>query len=435
MVKSSEQGGIAMKTLEVIMDIFALRRQGFSFRSIAHKLGIHRDTVKKYLLDGRTPVEQQRKNHKESILAPFKQTIEDYLQEDNYRSTWLYNLVKKMGYTGGYDTVKNFARSIKRRLQRQAFIRFETIPGFQAQVDWADFQVIEPTGQVFTYYLFIMVLGFSRAIYAELVKSCTMQAFMDAHIRAFKYLGGVSMEILYDNLKHVVIGRKQSKAKFNIEFLHFAHHYGFKPVASPPYSPWVKGKVERPVGYVRENFWRGYHFLNLEAANSDLMSWLSQTANYRIHGTYQQAVNIRWEKESSILNACPAADYDTSLKVYRKVYKDCMISFNASHYQLPADVVGQKVLLKIKDGSIRFYDDQRLLATYEEAPEKGSWVMNTSFTEQLLSNRKKHTADPYVKVKARATRGLVNGSLFPQVTSRPLSFYDQFAQGGASWNN
>ena len=424
-----------MKTMGVIMDIFALRRQGFSFRSIAHKLGIHRDTVKKYLLDGRPPVEQQRKNHKESILAPFKQTIEDYLQEDNYRSTWLYNLVKKMGYTGGYDTVKNFARSIKKRLQRQAFIRFETIPGLQAQVDWADFQVIEPTGQAFTYYLFIIVLGFSRAIYAELVKSCTMQAFMDAHIRAFKYLGGVPMEILYDNLKHVVIGRKQSKAKFNIEFLHFAHHYGFKPVASPPYSPWVKGKVERPVGYVRENFWRGYHFQNLEAANSDLINWLTQTANCRIHGTYKKAVNIRWDEERPILTTCPTSDYDTSLKVYRKVYKDCMISFNASHYQLPADVVGQKVLLKIKDGSIRFYDDQRLLATYEEAPEKGSWVMNTSFTEQLLSNRKKHTANPFVKVKARATRGLVNGSLFPQVISRPLSFYDQFAQGGASWNN
>lgn len=83
MVKSYEQGGIAMKTMEVIMDIFALRRQGFSFRSIAHKLGIHRDTVKKYLLDGRTPVEQQKKNHKKSILATFKQTIEDHLQDDN----------------------------------------------------------------------------------------------------------------------------------------------------------------------------------------------------------------------------------------------------------------------------------------------------------------------------------------------------------------
>jgi transposase len=142
MVKSSEQGGIAMKTLEVQMDIFTLRRQGFSFRSIAHKLGIHRDTVKKYLQENCPPAERRRKNHKESILAPFKQTIEDYLHQDNYRSTWLYNLIKNMGYTGGYDTVKTFVRSIKSRLQRQAFIRFETIPGLQAQVDWADFQVI-----------------------------------------------------------------------------------------------------------------------------------------------------------------------------------------------------------------------------------------------------------------------------------------------------
>ena len=91
-----------------------------------------------------------------------------------------------------------------------------------------------------------------------------------------------------------------------------------------------------------------------------------------------------------------------------------MISYNASHYQLPADVVGQKVLLKVKDGSIRFYDDQRLLATYDEAASKGSWVMNSSFTEQLLKNRKERKANPYVKVKARATRGLVDGSLFPR---------------------
>lgn len=424
-----------MKTWEVQMDIFALRRQGFSFRTIAHKLGIHRETVKKYLQENRPAAENRRTNHKESILAPFQQTIEDFLHQDNYRSTWLYNQIQKMGYSGGYDTVKIFVRSIKSRLQRQAFIRFETIPGFQAQVDWADFQVIQSSGQVLTYYLFIMVLGFSRAIYAELVKSCTMQAFMEAHMRAFQYLGGAPMEILYDNMKHVVIDRRQGKANFNIEFSHFAHHYAFKPLASPPYSPWVKGKVERPVDYIRESFWRGYPFQSLEVTNSDLLDWLNQTANCRIHGTYQQAVNIRWEKERPSLSPCPALGYDTSIKVYRKVYKDCMISYNASHYQLPADVVGQKVLLKVKDGSIRFYDDQRLLATYDEAPGKGSWVMNAPFTEQLLQSRKQHKANPYVKVKARATRGLVDGSLFAQVANRPLSFYDQFAQGGASWNN
>lgn len=424
-----------MKTWEVQMDIFALRRQGFSFRAIAHKLGIHRETVKKYLQENRPAAEYRRTNHKEPILAPFQQTIEDFLHQDNYRSTWLYNKILKMGYSGGYDTVKNFVRSIKSRLQRQAYIRFETIPGFQAQVDWADFQVIQSSGQVLTYYLFIMVLGFSRAIYAELVKSCTMQAFMDAHMRAFQYLGGVPMEILYDNMKHVVIDRRQGKANFNIEFSHFAHHYAYKPIASPPYSPWVKGKVERPVDYIRESFWRGYPFQSLETTNSDLLDWLTQTANCRIHGTYHQAVNIRWEKERPGLSPCPALGYDTSIKVYRKVYKDCMISYNASHYQLPADVVGQKVLLKVKDGSIRFYDDQRLLATYDEAPGKGSWVMNAPFTEQLLQSRKQHKANPYIKVKARATRGLVDGSLFAQVSNRPLSFYDQFAQGGASWNN
>ena len=112
--------------------------------------------------------------------------------------------------------------------------------------------------------MFLMVLGYSRTMYVEFVEECSLETFLDCHIRAFRYLQGVPSEILYDNMKQVVIGRNKGKATLNNEFLlHFAHHYGFTPKACPPYSPWVKGKAERPMDYVRQRFWRGYAYRNL----------------------------------------------------------------------------------------------------------------------------------------------------------------------------
>ena len=396
---------------------------------------MHRETVKKYLQQGGPPRYHKAKRS-QSILGPYAQIIEDWLAKDDYRATWVFHQIKQLGYSGGYDTVKSFVSKIKQRNRRQAYVRFETVPGFQAQVDWADFQITATNGVVSTVYLFVLVLGFSRAMYAELVASCTLQAFMDAHIRAFHYLGGVAVELLYDNMKHVVIGRNEGKPVFNVEFCHFARHYGFKPGACAPQSPWTKGKVERPVDYIREGFWRGYPFLDLQRANRDLLLWLSETANRRIHGTHRQAVDLRWQQEMASLRPCPATDYDTDIKVYRKVYKDCMISYNAIRYQVPPEAVGKKVLLKVKDTQIGFYDDDRLLVTHPIGTQKGFWVTNADITAKIHGWRPQAPKRPYGRIKARATtRGLVDASLFPQVAYRPLSVYDQFAQGGGSWSN
>jgi transposase len=422
-----------MIALEVLMDIFALSRQGLGIRAIAKKLHLHRNTVKKYLQEGATRAPRYNKNkRKESILAPYFQLISDWLEKDDYRATWIYSRIKGLGYSGGYDIVKHYVRKIKEANRRKAYIRYETVPGLQAQVDWADFQVADLTGAtIATVYLFLMVLGFSRAMYAELVTRCTLQAFMDAHIRAFHFLGGVPLEVLYDNMRHVVTGRIEGKPVFNVEFTHFARHYGFKPIACPPYSPWVKGKVERPVDYVRESFWRGYGYQDIGPGNRDLMGWLSQTANCRIHGTHREHVDARWQRERACLAPCPTADYDTSIKAYRKVYKDCMISFNASRYQVPADVIGKRILLKVKDGTIRFYDDDRLLVACEQATQKGSWITHPELIEQIHSQHLQQQKAPrYSPRKAKASRGLVNASLFPQVVYRPLSLYECFAQGG-----
>ncbi len=418
---------------EVCMDVFTLRRQGHSIRSIAKKLGLHRDTVTKYLEKGELPRYTKGKR-RESILSPYKEVIQDLLAEDAYQATWIFERIQHLGYPGGYDTVRHYVQGIKEQQSRLAYIRFETEPGRQGQMDWGDFQVREPDGQTSSVYLFVLLLGFSRAMYAEFVSRCTLETFMDSHIRAFHYLDGVPGEILYDNMKNVVTKRSGGRVEFNVEFLHFAHHYQFQPVPCPPYSPWVKGKVERPLHYIRERFWRGYRFDSLARANRDLLVWLNETANARLHGTHRQPIRERWQQEIPHLGSRPEVDYDTSVRVVRKVYRDCQVSYNGNRYVVPHHVVGKKILLKIKAGTIRFYDDQDLLVTYQEPQEKGATLGQPGLYERLLQDIAQRRRK-YQRGKGKATRGLTTGSLFPQVAYRPLADYDRLVPGGGVWTN
>lgn len=417
-----------MISAEVFMDIISLHRRGLSMRAIARKLGIHRDTVKKHI-EGKSFPQYCKNKRLESILDPYRQTIDDYLAEDDYQATWILDRLKNMGYSGSYATVRDYVRLVKERHSRLAYTRFETEPGLQAQVDWGDFQIANPDGSSTTKYMFLMILGYSRAMYIEFVEQCTLEVFMDCHIRAFHFLCGIPAEILYDNMKQVVIGRAKGKAVFNDEFLHFAHHYSFAPRACPPYSPWVKGKAERPMEYVRQRFWRGYSYSTIEKLNRDAKTWLDEVANVRRHGTHRQHVSKRWTQEQKNLGSLPLKDFDTSIKVFRKVYKDCQISYNTNRYLVPHHMVGKKVMLKIKHHRISIYDDNVLLVSYLEAAGKHELIGNRLFYEQLKRDQQQ-VKRKYGKNKGKATRGLTAGSLFPQVEQRPLAIYDQIAQGG-----
>lgn len=417
-----------MITNEVCMDIKAMFRNGLSIRKIAKATGLHRSTVAKYIESDTLP-EYRKRTRRESILDPYRQIIEDYLEEDDYQASWIFDKLKRMGYAGGYTTVKTLVQSIKEKNTRIAYMRFETEPGRQAQVDWGDFQ-IEDGGRIKTVYAFVMVMGYSRVLYVEFVEKPTLEIFMDCHIHAFRFFGGVPQEVLYDNMKHVVTGKQMGRPVFNIEFLHFAHHYGFSPKLCPPYSPWVKGKVERPMDYVRERFWRGYCHTSLSGTNDDVQIWLD-TANKRIHGTHHEPVDKRWEKEKDFLGPLPLADYDTSIKLYRKVHKDCRLSYKANTYCVPHHLAGRQVMLKVKKGTIHIWYDQELIAVHHE-PQGKYMVVGSDIYMSLQADRSQRERK-YGKVKGRATRGLVTGSLYPEVATRSLVEYEQYA--GATWNN
>jgi transposase len=221
--------GLPVITREVYMDIKAMNRDGLSIRRIAKITGLHRKTVKRHLESDVLP-EYTKKQRRGSILDPYRPMIDAYLEEDDYQASWIFDKLLRMGYKGGQTIVKDAVRAIKGEKTRIAYIRFETEPAFQAQVDWGDFQIENGDGTTSTVYAFIMVLGYSRAMYVEFVERRTLEAFMDCHIHAFEYLGGVPREILYDCMKHVVIRRQNGRPVFNVEFSRFANHYEFYPM-------------------------------------------------------------------------------------------------------------------------------------------------------------------------------------------------------------
>lgn len=408
---------------EECVEIWALKRQGYSNRAIARKLGIHRQTVKKYLATHEFPV--YRAVQRTSALTPYHRMIEEWLSAEDYQATRVHELLKRQGYTGGYETVKRAVRTIKEQRDRIAYLRFETMPGQQAQVDLADFQTVSANGEVYTLYVFLLVLGYSRQMYIEFVERCTMTTFLDCHQHAFRFLGGVPQEILYDNMKNVVVRRHVGRAQFNGTFLDFCAHAGYTPVACPPYSPWYKGKVERPIDYLRERFWRGYTYSDLTHVNRDVQEWNAAVAMARIHGTTHEQVRLRLEREQPHLGSLPLRPYDTSEKVYRKVAKDCQLSFGGNRYVVPHTLAGRAVLLKITHGRLRVYDDERLAAEYEIPQATGQLLSHPRFYEALkqdIEQRQRKYQMP--SGKAKATRGLTNGLIHEMVQRRPLAVYE-----------
>lgn len=413
-----------MINTENVMDIRSLAKQGYSQRQIARLTGLHRHTVRKYLKEGSLPA--YKPVNRQSILGAYRGLIDGWLSQQDYQASRIHELLQLQGFTGSYDVVQRYVKSVKERRDRVAYVRFETMPGQQAQVDFADFQITSSDGQIQTVYCFIMALGFSRHLYIEFIERCTMTNFLACHQHAFGFFSGIPAEILYDNLKNAVNKRLLGVVQWNHGFEAFAMHYGFKPLVTPPYSPWAKGKVERPIGYVRERFWRGYVFNNIAQANADIRQWINAIAGQRVHGTTKEQVCVRFERERSFLGPLPRQPYDISEKVYRTVYKDCQISFDGNRYVVPHEHVGQKVILRIKDGLLRVFSDDQMVAVYRIPLEKGQTLADPRFYERLKADHQQLARKYRLPFgKAKATRGLLKHGLQGEVMARPLSEYDQ----------
>ena len=220
-----------------------------------------------------------------SRLDPYTNYIDHRVSEGLENCPVLLREIRGMGYEGSYSTVADYVRPRRRRRQPQATARFETAAGEQAQVDWGSFSYKGEDGRQRRIWAFVMVLGWSRAIYVEFVRRADTASFIHCHVNAFEYFGGVPRRCLYDNAKVVTLGRGvEGQVEWNPRMLDFSLRLGSELPLCRPYRAQTKGKVESGVKYVRGNLWPSLRFTDDADLNRQTIQWCDSVANRRTHG-------------------------------------------------------------------------------------------------------------------------------------------------------
>lgn len=295
----------------------------------------------------------------------------------------------------------------------------------QAQVDFARFVVefADEPGVSRIVWLFGLVLGHSRFLFARYVMHQDLQTLLRCHMAAFDAIGGVPIEILYDRMKTAVTGEDdQGHIIYNRSLLALARHYRFMPRACRPYRAKTKGKVERPFSYIRRDFFLGRNFRNLEDLNAQLIDWLDTVANVRVHGTTQRIIAEAFAAEQLDLQSLPAQPYDAVLKLERRVSHDGMVSVGGNYYSVP-DRTRRVVEIQQLPDRIRILDMGEIIAEHA-----------------VLEGRRQSRIDPAHRtgnnVARRTGRGqdvIAVGRIGERVPVRSLAVYQaigaQLAQG------
>jgi len=348
-----EMKGVQVVRLREIVLIHDLRRQGLSVSAIARKLGADRKTIRKYLKTGLEAPAYGPRAAQPRVIDPFCDYLrERVLQYPGLSGARLLREVRDMGYEGGYSSVTDYLRDVRPAELTGFERRFETPPGRQAQVDFAEFQTVftDEPGVVRKVWLFSMVLGHSRWLWGRFCSNQNLQTVLRSHITAFDAMGGVPSEVLYDRMKTAVIGEEaDGTVTCNRSLVALLNHYDAVPRACKPYraiskedqkTVWgpvfpTNGKVERPFRYIRQDFFLARTFRNIEDLNAQFEDWRTQIANPRLHATTGRIVEDAFVSEQPSLSALPLVPYNAVLMVERRVSHDGMVSVAGNYYSVP----------------------------------------------------------------------------------------------------
>ncbi|MEQ9151881.1 MAG: IS21 family transposase [Parvibaculum sp.] len=418
-----------IKLGEMIM-ILELHRQGLSVSAIARESGFDRKTVRRTIKRGLEPPRYGPRKPRPRLLDPFTTYLRERVMAwPGLTGARLTRELRELGYTGGYTAVTDYLRDIRPAPEKGYEIRFETPPGLQGQVDFAQFPVVftdEPERSRVV-WLFSLVLGHSRLIWARFVAHQDLATVLRCHVAAFEAIGGVPRELLYDRMKTAVIGEGEAGdgerrgIVYNRALVDLARHYGFHPCACQPYRAKTKGKVERPFRYIREDFFLARSFRNLDDLNEQLQRWLEGVANPRVHATTRRVVNEAFAEEKPHLLPLPLAPFRAVLRLERRISREGMVSVGGNFYSVPDATRRRTVEVHTLAQEIRIFEDGALIATHP--------VLEGRHQRRVASGHRKATArGDSGRRRPGSDGGAVVGRTGDIVAQRSLEFYDAVAR-------
>ena len=406
--------------------ILDLHRQGLTVSEIARQSGFDRKTIRRYIERGLEAPSYGPRKPRQTVLDPFTTYLRERVAAfPGLTGARLLRELRERGYVGGYTAVTDFLRDVRPRATPGFEVRFETSPGEQGQVDFAQFQVVfadEPTTPRIV-WLFSMVLGYSRLIWARFVLHQDLPTVLRCHVAAFEAIGGAPRELLYDRMRTAVIrDGERDGIVYNRALIDLARHYGFIPRACQPYRAKTKGKVERPFRYIREDFFLARSFRNLADLNDQLRRWLDGVANPRLHATTRRVVTEAFAEERPHLRPLPLAPFRSVLRLERRISRDGMVSVGGNAYSVPDATRRRLVEVHTLATEVRIFEGDVLIAAHP-----------------VLEGRHQRRVAPGHRSAAARSRGqmragpIIVGRAGDTVVSRPLEFYDavgrQLARG------
>lgn len=377
-----------------VFNMHKLWNQGFTKRQIAGKLQLDRGTVTKYLANPDPAIQKRRV--KQSKLDPYRPMVEEMIEQCRTvkAPVVLQRLIEK-GFDGEITIVRDLLRKLRGQMaNREPFIRFETEPGEQIQIDWGYFGSLPYESTRRKLYALAVLEGHSRMLYVHFSHSQQQSSLHQGLLDAFKYFGGLPKEIVVDNMLTAVTERVGTVIRFNDAFLDFLRRFSITPRACTVRAPYEKGKVENSIKYLRQNFWPLREFAGLIDVQNQVQHWLDSIANVRKHHSTGEEPVKRLEGLQSLPEILPDCRHTCSLLVH----KDFGVRFDANVYTVPPWAIGKHITLKADNQKVSIYHKEKLIACHNRSWDRKQRIESPIHLQQVKKIKKKLLQDRQILV-------------------------------------
>jgi len=367
---------------------FLRNKKNLTVGQIAEELGISAPTVRRRL--GQDEFHERKERQVSTKLDDFRKRIAGLLNEyPSYTAMQIYQMLKADGYEGSYTTVKRHVAEV-RPVPRKAYFALSFPKGEAAQVDFGSCGRIPCENTERQLSVFVMVMCYSRYLFAEFIPCERQEHFFSCHRNAFREIGGVPERVIVDNCKCAVISnRRYEEPVYNPNYLDFAGRYGFSPDACTPGCPNQKGIVENSVKYIKNNFMPGRRFNSLPEANTALRHWLDTIANVRVHSATGRTPVDMLDEERMTLGHLPEMEPDCAITKHCRADKRCRVWFDSNCYSVPSRCALASVIVKARPDEVLIYMNNQAVARHRRCYGRKMEIIDPDHLQQLRAVRRK----------------------------------------------
>jgi len=415
-----------------LFEMHRLAHEGLSMRHIARTVGLHRETVSKYLHD---PHPQRAPLTRASKLDPFKDEMDRLLEIDpTVSAVVMRQRLADQGFDGGIGIVRTYLQGLRAAAKkRRPVIRFESAPGVQCQIDWGHFGSLTYGATTRKLYCLGVVECHSRLLYVEFTHSQRQDTLHRCLLGAFRFFQGTPKELVHDNMVTAVLERQGPLVRFNEQFLEFLRPFKMVPIACNVAQPQEKGKVEKgAIHYIRHNFWPLRTVRDLADLQTQADHWRDQVANLRLHSTTGQRPIDRFDPKA--MRPLPTLLPDCRDTAPAKVHTDFAIHFDGNTYTVPPWLIGKSVTVKADHHHLTCYFKDKAVATHPRCWQRKQRLELPQHREVALKRHRRHWHSQEVaafislgEAAKRYLEGLaLSGQPLTQSLKRLLALKDEY---------